>query len=161
MKDIPGYEGIYAATEDGHIWSYRANRFLNQSPDTNGYLHVHVRKDKEKYKKLPVHRLVALAFIENPENKPTVDHIDRNILNNNLSNLRWATMSEQNKNKQWTEKTQAAVEKGGLIISRKIECRDKDNHNILIATFTSAYQAAIQMFNNKDHNSLIHKCAKG
>lgn len=92
---------------------------------------------------IPVHRLIALTFLDNPKNKPTVDHIDRNPKNNNLSNLRWATYSEQNKNQVWTEKKQNAVKKGGLILSKEIECRDKNNHNILIKTFSSAYQAAI------------------
>lgn len=46
-----------------------------------------------------LHRLIAETFIPNPENKPTVDHIDRNGLNNHVSNLRWATHSEQNDNR--------------------------------------------------------------
>lgn len=46
-----------------------------------------------------VHRAVAELFIPNPENKPTVDHIDRNIYNNTVPNLRWATYSEQNVNR--------------------------------------------------------------
>lgn len=159
MKDIPNYEGLYAATQDGHIWSYKLNRFLLQHK-TNGYFYVNLIKNKIN-QSIPVHRLVALTFIDNPENKPTVDHIDRNKTNNNISNLRWATISEQNSNRSWTEKMQTAVKKGGLTISRSIECRDKNDHNILIATFTSAYQAAIQMFNDSKKNSLIHRCAKG
>ena len=158
MKDIPNYEGLYAATQNGHIWSYKTNQFLSEH-DIKGYFYVHLITDVDK--SIPVHRLIALTFLDNPENKPTVDHIDRNPKNNNLSNLRWATYSEQNKNQVWTEKKQNAVKKGGLILSKEIECRDKNNHNILIKTFSSAYQAAIEMFNNPQHNSLIHRCAKG
>mgnify|MGYP003628698124 CR=1 FL=1 len=46
-----------------------------------------------------IHRLLALAFIDNPENKPLVDHMDRNTSNNSLSNLRWATYSENSHNR--------------------------------------------------------------
>lgn len=49
-----------------------------------------------KCKKVAIHRLIAEAFIENPFNKPTVDHKDGNRLNNSIENLRWATYSEQN-----------------------------------------------------------------
>lgn len=61
----------------------------------NGYLVVDLYKDNKR-EKVTVHRLVAEAFIPNPENKPTVDHIDGNRQNNSVDNLRWATYSEQN-----------------------------------------------------------------
>ena len=48
---------------------------------------------------MSIHRLIALHYIPNPENKPEVDHIDRERLNNNIDNLRWATRSENEKNK--------------------------------------------------------------
>lgn len=61
----------------------------------NGYLVVDLYKDNKR-EKVPIHRLVAEAFIPNPENKLTVDHIDGNRQNNSIDNLRWATYGEQN-----------------------------------------------------------------
>lgn len=65
---------------------------LNHS---SGYYCIDLWKDN-KGKKYAIHRLVAEAFIPNPLNKPTVDHIDGNRTNNSVDNLRWATYSEQN-----------------------------------------------------------------
>lgn len=59
----------------------------------NGYEEVSVSIDGKPYTK-SVHRLVAITFLENPENKPEVDHIDSNKLNNRADNLRWATREE-------------------------------------------------------------------
>lgn len=61
----------------------------------NGYFTVDLYKNNQS-EKVPIHRLLAEAFIPNPERKPTVDHKDGNRKNNDLSNLRWATYSEQN-----------------------------------------------------------------
>ena len=60
-----------------------------------GVFTAYLYKDN-KSEKVPIHRLIAEAFIPNPENKPTVDHIDGNRQNNAIDNLRWATYSEQN-----------------------------------------------------------------
>jgi hypothetical protein len=54
-----------------------------------------------KNKMYPVHRLIAETFVENQDDKPTVDHIDRDSLNNNMLNLRWATYKEQAANRRY------------------------------------------------------------
>ena len=66
--------------------------FINKK---NGYFSVDLYKDN-KSQKVTVHRLLAEAFIPNPDNKPCVDHKDGNRQNNSLSNLRWATFSDNN-----------------------------------------------------------------
>jgi hypothetical protein len=67
------------------------------SPGLNGYLYVYLTKPKRSTRL--VSRLVAETFIPNPDQKPTVDHIDRIRTNNHILNLRWATMKEQGHNK--------------------------------------------------------------
>lgn len=72
----------------GHIKTPTLNK-------QNGYLCVDLYMNNKRTK-VPIHRLVAEAFIKNPDNKPTVDHKDGNRQNNAISNLRWSTYSEQN-----------------------------------------------------------------
>ena len=93
MKDIPGWENLYACTTDGKIWSYRSNKFLKPSKNKKGYLHVIFTKDDKRYD-YRVHRLVAMTYIDNPKNKEQVNHIDGDKLNNYLSNLEWVTPEE-------------------------------------------------------------------
>ena len=96
MKDIEGYEGLYAITDDGQVWSHRRQIFLKQRSDKFGYLRVSLHKNKE-LKTFFIHRLVALAFIPNPEGKAVVNHLDECKTNNNVSNLEWATVKENNR----------------------------------------------------------------
>lgn len=96
MKFIPGYEDLYSAEEDGRIYSHISNKYL--TPNYNRrYLKFTLCKDGIREDK-DVHRLVALTFIPNPENKPKIDHIDRNKHNNAVSNLKWATSAENSAN---------------------------------------------------------------
>ncbi len=68
--------------------------FLNKS---TGYLHINLYDNEKKPITKQIHRLVAIHFIENPENKRCVNHIDSNRLNNNYLNLEWNTYKENNK----------------------------------------------------------------
>ena len=104
-RDIPGFTG-YQISSEGRVKSMRyggwgGERILKPSPDRYGYLRIDMMLNG-KAKHRCIHRLVALAFIPNPENKPTVDHINRDKIDNSLSNLRWATDSEQSNNKHHT-----------------------------------------------------------
>lgn len=92
MKDIKGYEGLYAVDEVGNVFSYRTNKFLSQA-NCNGYKYVNLCKNKKK-KFTSIHRLVAEAFVPNPNNLPIIHHIDGNRSNNHVSNLQWCTQKE-------------------------------------------------------------------
>ena len=88
MRDVKGYEGIYGITSCGRIWSYRNEMFLKPKITKDGYLKVKLCKNG-KMKHICVHRLVAMAYIPNPENLPEVDHKDNNKTNNCVNNLQW------------------------------------------------------------------------
>ena len=97
MKDVCNYEGLYKIDENGNVFSVRNNKFLNTTVFPNGYEYVHLCNGKAKTKLLRVHRLVAEAFIPNPNDLPQVNHKDGNKLNNNVDNLEWVTASENQK----------------------------------------------------------------
>lgn len=93
MKDIKNYEGLYAITSCGKVWSYRRKKFLEPRSNKNGYLRVNLIKDKEMTT-FYIHRLVAEAYLDNPNNYETVDHIDFDKTNNCVNNLQWMSRSE-------------------------------------------------------------------
>ena len=89
-KDIPHFNG-FQVSNDGRVRN-KHGRILKGSINNNGYQMVHLRT-KDKNKLCTVHRLVAEAFIPNPDNLPFVNHKDENKLNNEAENLEWCTSS--------------------------------------------------------------------
>lgn len=88
MKDISGYEGLYAITSCGRVWSYKTNKFLKLKKENTGYLQVGISKDGVR-KFYGIHRLVAMTYIPNPLGLPQVNHKDEDKHNNCLQNLEW------------------------------------------------------------------------
>ena len=90
-KDIAGFEGLYQVSSEGSVRRISSGRVLKHSIAGKGYLYVKLGRNF----RTTIHRLVSIAFIPNPEGKPTVNHIDRDKTNNKVDNLEWATYSEQ------------------------------------------------------------------
>lgn len=96
---ILGYEGLYEIDEDGNVYSVitttsRRKGLIKLQDNGSGYQRVNLFNKDGKARKYYVHRLVAQAFIPNPENKPNINHKDCNVKNNSVKNLEWCTQSE-------------------------------------------------------------------
>ena len=132
-KDIKGYEGLYQVSNLGRVKSLpkfrncynnrkyiTKERYLKGRKNSKGYLRVAL-KSNEKNSTQFIHRLVAQAFISNPQNKPCVNHKDCIVTNNTVSNLEWCTQKENMeymvkmkrniRTKEWNENHKKAIEK--------------------------------------------------
>lgn len=111
FKDIEGYEGRYAISKDGRVFSYLRNIILHPEEVHNGYLRVNLIDAEGSVRHFRVHRLVAETFIPNPEEKTQVNHKNGNRKDNRVENLEWATAREnvydsiRRYNKLWEPKS--------------------------------------------------------
>ena len=131
-KEIQGFKPIYQISNLGRVRSlerktndngglfHRKERILNQHKDKNGYHFVYLYPIEGKKKTIAVHRLVAMAFIPNPDNKPEIDHIDGNKSLNIPNNLRWVTHQENCANPNTSKKQKVYI--GDIAKHKKSIC---------------------------------------
>lgn len=155
-KSVKGFEDLYEVSDTGLVRSKdrvdasghkRISIIRKQNIDKYGYSQVVLCKDGQ-IKSYRVHRLVAEAFLPNPDNKPEIDHIDTNPLNNNINNLRWVTHQENMNN----SKTKPRM---GKSCCRKILLQDTKGNT----TFFNSVKDAVNK--TKLSKSTISRSLKG
>lgn len=143
---MPGYEGLYKVSNKGRVYGL-ARKMMMHPEVSNGYLRVTFTVDKKK-KKYNVHRLVAAAFIENPNNYPQINHKDENRGNNCVENLEWCTarynINYGNRNTKVSNRA-------------KMVCQLSDDGEV-VAVHRSVMKASKDL--NLDY-SVIYKCCRG
>lgn len=147
MTAIKGYEGLYEISEDGTIINCKTGRELTGNTNSFGYRVVSLIKNGQK-KDVKVHRLLAIAFIPNPNNFECVNHIDGDKLNNSLENLEWCTKRRNNRHAR-TELSIDFSEKP--VVQSTLEGK-------VIAVWSNAQTAATFVNGNA---SCISNCCRG
>lgn len=145
-KDIPGYVGLYQVSSKGNIMSLNYNhtgvsRQRVPRVGKGGYLYVILHKNGES-KTIKVHRLVAIAFIPNPNNLPQVNHKDENKLNNSVENLEWCDSSYNNKYGSRPRKVLDAYKKNGSCKAERPVVKIERLSGMIIEEYISISEAA-------------------
>lgn len=154
-KDIPGYEGLYQVSNLGRVKSLHYNKAdkeqvlaLRIGRSRNNYIDVMLCKDG-KHTRYKVHRLVATAFLPNPNNYPHINHKDENPMNNHVSNLEWCTPSYNLKYGNWALHQR-------LVRGHKVAKLDLNDN--IIEVYDSIKEAARK---NNAADANIHAVLKG
>jgi hypothetical protein len=152
-KEIEGYEGLYEISNYGNVRSMNYKKrgyikILKGQINKHGYVVVDLSKNKVR-KTCQVHRLVAKAFIPNPDNLAVVDHIDSNKTNNHVNNLQWLTYQD-NTLKAWDD----GLCSGG-------SGRPRSDRKVINLTTGVVYDSVVDAAKlNNMGNSGIYKCCK-
>ena len=156
-KSIAGYEGLYEVSDMGRVKSLKhgKEKILKQGKEGSGYLNVALYKDGQKKMSL-VHRLIAEAFIPNPNNLETVNHKDEVKINNTASNLEWMSQKD-NINYGTRNKRTSAANINHPSLSKQVQMFDISTGELL-ETFPSTHEAARVTGINQ---SSISKCCLG
>jgi len=93
LNKIDGFSN-YLVEDNGKVFSISKKDYINSYENNYGYKFVSIKNDEGKWVSEYIHRLVAKSFLENPNRYPNVLHLDDNPKNNNVSNLKWGTQSE-------------------------------------------------------------------
>ena len=142
-KAVVGFEELYEVSDQGRVKSLNYNhtgkeRILKPWKSNNGYLLVNLYKDGRK-KMLLLHRLVAGAFIQNPNNLDTVNHKDEVKTNNTVGNLEWMSIKDNN-NYGTRNKRMSEAKINNQALSKQVQMFDKSTGELL-ATFPSTHEA--------------------
>ena len=148
MIPIKDYEGLYSVTKEGCVYSHITGKFLKPNKMKTGYLSVELWKNRTN-KRVLIHRLVAQAFIPNPNNYPQVNHKDEDKQNNSVENLEWCTSKynlnygntqlRKSTNRKITDKVRSAGRRNALLKSKPVLQFSKTGE--FIAHYESAMHA--------------------
>lgn len=168
-KDVVGFEGFYKVSNFGrvkvlHRNQIRANgkvlnrkeRILRQCFNAWGYYQISLTKFNDKHKSARVHRLVAMAFIPNPDKSPFVNHKDEVKTNNQVDNLEWCTPLYNMNYGTRIKRAATARRKTCKGMRRQVSQYDKKGN--YIATYDDYYDASTSVGIDR---TMIHKCLKG
>ena len=148
-RDIKGYEGKYQVSNFGRVWSIINQKMLKQQMAGSNYLRVYLRTKNGKTKQEYVHRLVALAFVPNPDSKTQVNHLNEDRTDNRAENLEWVTQEE---NLNYGTRVQRSTD------AKKYEFNIYSKDGTYIGYFKGSKEAAIALGVNK---STILRWASG
>ena len=157
-KRIKDFENYYIYS-DGRVQNSNTNRFLKYTPDRSGYLKVRLYKDKHQHIFM-VHRLVALAFLPNPNNYPQVNHKDENKHNNDVSNLEWCTIKYNANYGMRNERIREKLKQNAILPDNRIKVNMYTLDGIFVRQFDSLKEAKI-FLNKPITEAHISQCCNG
>lgn len=157
-KKIKDFENYYIYS-DGRVQNCNTNHFLKYTSDKSGYLKVRLYKDKHQHTLL-VHRLVALAFLPNPDNYPQVNHKDENKHNNDVSNLEWCTVKYNANYGTRNELIQKQLKQNTTLPDNRKKVNMYTLDGVFIRQFNSLKEAKI-FLNKPVTEAHISQCCNG